>query len=182
MLNYTKSTSLGWLHLFHDAPHKRQFISKIQNHSTTSNETRQWLQQESRENLFTTILKEMLVPLLNSNDREFVSSHFAFEFFQKHVKIQAFQFETTNARSYIKFWLIQKNLRDTPQYDYTASPTRYRTRHFFNNSTTNEDIATKFEQEYICCVGNEEECICSVHVSIACLVCVCSACVWSACL
>jgi predicted PhzF superfamily epimerase YddE/YHI9 len=25
-------------------------------------------------------------------------------------------------------------------------PTRYRTRHFFNNSNTNEDIATKFEQ------------------------------------
>ena len=26
--------------------------------------------------------------------------------------------------------------------------TCYRTRHFFNNSNTNEDIATKFEQEY----------------------------------
>ena len=25
-------------------------------------------------------------------------------------------------------------------------PTRYRTRHFFNNSNTNENIATKFEQ------------------------------------
>jgi hypothetical protein len=25
-------------------------------------------------------------------------------------------------------------------------PTRYRTQHFFNNSNTNEDIATKFEQ------------------------------------
>jgi hypothetical protein len=28
-------------------------------------------------------------------------------------------------------------------------PTRYRTRHFFNNSNTNEDIATKFEQKYV---------------------------------
>jgi len=30
---------------------------------------------------------------------------------------------------------------------YIECPTRYRTRHFFNNSNTNEDIATKFEQE-----------------------------------
>jgi hypothetical protein len=28
-------------------------------------------------------------------------------------------------------------------------PTRYRTRHFCSNSNTNEDIATKFEQEYV---------------------------------
>jgi hypothetical protein len=28
--------------------------------------------------------------------------------------------------------------------NYTECPTRYRTRHFFNNSNTNEDIATKF--------------------------------------
>jgi hypothetical protein len=32
---------------------------------------------------------------------------------------------------------------------YTGCPTRYRTRHFFNNSNTNEDIATKFEQQYV---------------------------------
>jgi len=38
----------------------------------------------------------------------------------------------------------------------TVCPTCYRTRHFFNNSNTNEDIATKFEQEYVCCVRNEE--------------------------
>jgi hypothetical protein len=44
---------------------------------------------------------------------------------------------------------------------YTECPTRYRTRHFFNNSNTNEDIATKFETEYIRCVKNEEECVCS---------------------
>jgi len=31
---------------------------------------------------------------------------------------------------------------------YTVCPTRYRTRHFFNNITTNEDIATKFEADY----------------------------------
>jgi len=29
------------------------------------------------------------------------------------------------------------------------------------NSNTNEDIATKFEQEYVRCVRNEEECVCS---------------------
>jgi len=38
---------------------------------------------------------------------------------------------------------------------YTVCPTRYRTRHFFNNSNTNEDIATKFEQEFVHCVRNE---------------------------
>ena len=47
---------------------------------------------------------------------------------------------------------------------YTVCPTRYRTWHFFNNSNTNEDIATKFEQEYVRCVRNEEECVCSVCV------------------
>jgi hypothetical protein len=41
-------------------------------------------------------------------------------------------------------------------------PTRYRTRHFFNNSSTNEDIATKFEQGYVPCVRNEVECVCIV--------------------
>jgi hypothetical protein len=40
-------------------------------------------------------------------------------------------------------------------------PTRYRTRHFFNNSNTNECIATKFEEGYVRCVRNEEECVCS---------------------
>ena len=40
-------------------------------------------------------------------------------------------------------------------------PTRYQTRHFFNNSNTNEDIATKFEQQYVRCVRNKEECVCS---------------------
>jgi hypothetical protein len=45
---------------------------------------------------------------------------------------------------------------------YTECSTRYRTRHFFNNSNTNEDIAAKFEQEYVRCVKNDEECVCSV--------------------
>jgi hypothetical protein len=34
-------------------------------------------------------------------------------------------------------------------YIYTGCSTRYRTRHFFNNSNTNKDIVTKFEQEYV---------------------------------
>jgi len=29
----------------------------------------------------------------------------------------------------------------------------------FNNSNINEDIATKFEQEYVRCVRNEKECV-----------------------
>ena len=41
-------------------------------------------------------------------------------------------------------------------------PTTYQTRHFFNNSKTYEDIATRFEQEYVRCVRNEEECVCGV--------------------
>ena len=44
---------------------------------------------------------------------------------------------------------------------YTGCPTRYRTRHFFNNTNTNEDIATKCEQKYVRCMRNEEECVCS---------------------
>jgi hypothetical protein len=36
----------------------------------------------------------------------------------------------------------------------TECPTRYRTQYFFNNSNTNDDIATKFEQEYVRGVRN----------------------------
>jgi hypothetical protein len=36
----------------------------------------------------------------------------------------------------------------------TGYPTRYRTRHFFNNSNTNEDTAMKFEQENVRCLRN----------------------------
>jgi hypothetical protein len=37
---------------------------------------------------------------------------------------------------------------------HTGCTTRYQSRHFFNNSNTNKDIATKFEQEYVRCVRN----------------------------
>jgi hypothetical protein len=39
----------------------------------------------------------------------------------------------------------------------TGCPTRYRTRHFFNNFTTNEDIATQFEADLPRCVRNVKE-------------------------
>ena len=45
--------------------------------------------------------------------------------------------------------------------EYTGCPTTYQTRHFFNNSETKEEIATKFEQEYVRCVSNEEKRVCS---------------------
>jgi len=48
----------------------------------------------------------------------------------------------------------------------TVCPTRYRTRHFFNNCNTNEDIATKFEQECVSCVRNEEECNFDVRLTV----------------
>jgi len=40
---------------------------------------------------------------------------------------------------------------------YTECSTRYRTRHFFNNVTTNDDIATKFEGDLHYCVRNVKE-------------------------
>jgi hypothetical protein len=39
----------------------------------------------------------------------------------------------------------------------TGCPTRYRTRHFFNNFTTNKIIATKFEADLPHCVRNVKE-------------------------
>jgi hypothetical protein len=45
---------------------------------------------------------------------------------------------------YIKYVLGYKRLIKVTFN--TGCSTRYRTRHFFNNSNTNEDIATKFEQ------------------------------------
>jgi len=39
----------------------------------------------------------------------------------------------------------------------TGCPTRYRTRQFFNNFTTDEDIATKFEADLPRCVRNVKE-------------------------
>ena len=44
---------------------------------------------------------------------------------------------------------------------YIGCPTTYQTRQFFNYSKTNEDIATRFEQEYVHCVRNEKECVCT---------------------
>ena len=52
---------------------------------------------------------------------------------------------------------------------YIGCTTTYLTRQFFNNSKTNEDIATRFEQEYVRCVKNEKECVCSKIMSV----CVC---------
>jgi hypothetical protein len=60
--------------------------------------------------------------------------------------------------------------------NYTGCPTRYRIRHLFNNSNTNENTATKFEEEYVCCVRNEEECFCSVCLQCVSVARVCSAC------
>jgi hypothetical protein len=40
---------------------------------------------------------------------------------------------------------------------YTGCPTRYRTWHFSNNFTTNEDIAMKFEVDLSHCVRNVKE-------------------------
>ena len=39
----------------------------------------------------------------------------------------------------------------------TGCPTRYRTRHFFNNFTTNEDVATKSEADLPHCVRHVKE-------------------------
>ena len=58
-------------------------------------------------------------------------------------------------------YIILKNEICSFNLNITGCPTRFRTRHFFNTSNTNEDIATKFEQEYVRCVTNEEECVCS---------------------
>jgi hypothetical protein len=40
---------------------------------------------------------------------------------------------------------------------YTGCPTRYQTQHFFNNFTTNKNIATKFETDLLHCVRNVKE-------------------------
>jgi len=40
---------------------------------------------------------------------------------------------------------------------YTVCPTRYRTRHFFNNFTANGDIARKFRADLPHCVRNVKE-------------------------
>ena len=49
--------------------------------------------------------------------------------------------------SFSFWWLVEKVVLNWMAIlsAYTVCPTRYRTRHFFNNFTTNEDIATKFK-------------------------------------
>jgi len=49
-------------------------------------------------------------------------------------------------------WNISHSIKNWVRYDYTGCPTRYRNRHFFNNFTTNENIATKFEADLPLCV------------------------------
>jgi hypothetical protein len=49
----------------------------------------------------------------------------------------------------------------------TGCPTRYRTRHFFNNFTTNEDITTKFEEDLPHYVTNvKEKFRCSIFIGV----------------
>ena len=45
------------------------------------------------------------------------------------------------------FWIQMKYCSQTQHFNMVC-PTRYRTHHFFNNFTTNEDITTKFEADY----------------------------------
>ena len=44
--------------------------------------------------------------------------------------------------------LYESESNENRKYFNTVCPTRYRSRHFFNNFITNEDIATKFEADY----------------------------------
>jgi hypothetical protein len=58
--------------------------------------------------------------------------------------------------------IVFSSIKTCSEKGYTGCPTRYRIRHFFNNSNTSEDIATEFEQEYVRYVRNEEKCVCNV--------------------
>ena len=57
-------------------------------------------------------------------------------------------------RKWCAFWCMWVTVVTMKVTNNTGCPTRYRTRHFFNYSNTNDDIATKFEQEYVRCVRN----------------------------
>jgi len=63
--------------------------------------------------------------------------------------------------SYFNFYCKRCGIPCSARLYCTVCPTRYQTRHLFNISNTNEDVATKFEEEYVRCVRNEEECVCS---------------------
>jgi len=47
----------------------------------------------------------------------------------------------------LRLWNVLSS-KFSPFIYYTVCPTSYRTRHFFNNFTTDEDIATNFEADY----------------------------------
>jgi hypothetical protein len=47
------------------------------------------------------------------------------------------------------WWWVEVSPETCRAVSRYRCPTRYQTRHFFNNSNTNEDTATKFEQEYV---------------------------------
>ena len=67
--------------------------------------------------------------------------------------------------SKLNFCHVNSSMSTAPvgkQCRNTGCPTTNQTRYFFNNSKTNEDIAMRFEQEYVRCVRNEEERVCSV--------------------
>jgi len=61
------------------------------------------------------------------------------------MKLAVFiDFKIYDIRLLFSLWFLR---RLEHAHKYTVCPTHYQTRHFFNNSNTNEDIATKFEQE-----------------------------------
>ena len=112
----------------------------------------------SRNSLTTYITKHVCLSLFqvlvgNSDQRQ----QMAVSYDKLLFHVFCFQKETEAAESYIdlhKWFLIIKNviclscsacLRGVESY--TGCPTLYRTRNFFNNFTTNEDIATKFEAD-----------------------------------
>jgi hypothetical protein len=53
--------------------------------------------------------------------------------------------------------VIYQNYTKMHSQKNTGCPTSYRTRHFFKNFTTNEDISTKFEADLPHCVRNVKE-------------------------
>jgi len=50
--------------------------------------------------------------------------------------------------TYCSFYCNNDNENAPQSYFIQSVPLRYRIRHFFNNFTTNDDIATKFEAHY----------------------------------
>jgi hypothetical protein len=95
-------------------------------------------------------------PTATSHTESYLSTWSSRMFWSRAAKIGE---ENENSN----FWIgVVDREKIIVQKSYRMCPSRYRTRHFFNNSDTNEDIVTKFEQGYVRCVRNEEECVCSV--------------------